>query len=102
MSRSTIKQNIDFIDTYLKPEIGYTYKITSQNGKICIGSTNTPDKRWASHYKCVEDSPLYRRMKSMGVDKFKFEVIDQIECIDIETVLIKECVCMNEYNSIEL
>ena len=41
-------------------------------------------------------------MKSMGVDKFKFEVIDQIECIDIETVLIKECVCMNEYNSIEL
>ena len=37
----------------------------------------------------------------MGLDKFKFEVIDEVEYIDIETLLIKESVYMNEYNSIE-
>ena len=101
MSRSTQKQNINFIDTYLKPEIGYIYKITSENGKIYIGSTNNPDKRWVDHCKCVEDSPLHRSMKLMGVDKFTFEVIDEVEYIDVETLYIKESVLMNEYNSIE-
>ena len=40
-------------------------------------------------------------MKLKGVDRFKFEVIDQVEYIDIETVLIKESTHMNEFNSIE-
>ena len=101
MSRSTQKQNINFIDTYLKPSKGYIYKIVDVNGKHYIGSTNTPDKRWTEHCRMVEDSPLHRSMKLMGLDKFKFEVIDEVEYIDIETLLIKESVYMNEYNSIE-
>jgi len=101
MSKSTKKSNINFIDTYLKPEIGYIYKIVDINGKHYIGSTNTPDKRWTEHCKCIEDSPLHRSMKLLGIDKFEFEVIDEVEYIDIETLLIKESVYMNEYNSIE-
>ena len=101
MSSSTQKQNINFIDTYLKPSKGYIYKITDVKGKYYIGSSNNPDKRWVDHCKCVEDSPLHRSMKLMGVDKFTFEVIDEVEYIDVETLYIKESVLMNEYNSIE-
>ncbi len=34
ISRSTNKSNINFIDIYLKSEVGYIYKIESENGKI--------------------------------------------------------------------
>ena len=101
MSRSTKKSNINFIDTYLQPEIGYIYKITSDTGKIYIGSSNTPDKRWEQHKKSFDTSPLHSAMQSEGIDKFTFEIIDKVEYIDIETMLIKESVLMNEYNSIE-
>ena len=40
-------------------------------------------------------------MQSEGIDKFTFEIIDEVEYIDNETLLIKESVLMNEYNSIE-
>ena len=40
-------------------------------------------------------------MKLLGVDKFKFEVIDTVEYIDNETLLIMESVTMDKYNSIE-
>ena len=40
-------------------------------------------------------------MKLMGVDKFTFEVNDEVEYIDVETLYIKESVLMNEYSSIE-
>ena len=102
MSRSTKKSNINFIDTYLQPETGYIYKITDNNNKVYIGSSNTPEKRWVEHCRCVEDSPLHRSMKELGVDKFTFEIIDEVEYIDVETLLIKESVLMNEYSSIEL
>ena len=101
MSISTQKSNINFIDTYLQPETGYIYKITDNNNKVYIGSSNTPEKRWVEHCRCVEDSPLHRSMKELGVDKFTFEVIDTVEYIDVETLLIKESILINEYNSIE-
>ena len=41
-------------------------------------------------------------MQSEGIDRFTFDIIDEVEYIDIETVLIIESVYMNEYNSIEL
>jgi tRNA A37 threonylcarbamoyladenosine biosynthesis protein TsaE len=87
MSRSTQKSNINFIDTYLKPSKGYIYKITDVNGKYYIGSSNNPDKRWVEHCRCVEDSPLHRSMKLMGVDKFTFEVIDEVEYIDVRNLV---------------
>ena len=40
-------------------------------------------------------------MKELGIENFKFEVIDTVEYIDKETLLIRESVYMNEYNSIE-
>ena len=40
-------------------------------------------------------------MQSEGIDKFTFEVIDSVEYIDVEQLLIKESVLMNEYDSIE-
>jgi hypothetical protein len=40
-------------------------------------------------------------MKELGIETFKFEVIDTVDYIDKETLLIKESVYMNEYNSIE-
>jgi hypothetical protein len=40
-------------------------------------------------------------MKELGIENFKFEVIDTVDYIDKETLLIKESVYMNEYNSIE-
>jgi len=45
MSRSTNKSNINFIDIYLKSEVGYIYTITDNNNKVYIGSTNSPDQR---------------------------------------------------------
>ena len=71
------------------------------NNKIYIGSTNTPDQRWVEHCRCTEDSPLHRSMKELGIENFKFEVIDTVDYIDKETLLIRESVYMNEYNSIE-
>ena len=64
--------------------------------------TNTPDKRWIEHCRCIDDSPLHRSMKLLGVDKFKFEVIDTVEYINNETLLIRELVMMDKYNSIEV
>ena len=40
-------------------------------------------------------------MKELGIENFKFEVIDTVDYIDKETLLIRESVYMNEYNSIE-
>ena len=41
-------------------------------------------------------------MKLLGIDQFKFEVIDTVEYIDKETLLIRESVMMDKYNSIEV
>ena len=41
-------------------------------------------------------------MKLLGIDKFKFEVIDTVEYIDNETLIIRESVMTDKYNSIEL
>ena len=101
MSRSTNKSNINFIDIYLKSEVGYIYTITDNNNKVYIGSTNSPDQRWEQHKTTIDTSPLHTAMQSEGIENFKFEVIDTVDYIDKETLLIKESVYMNEYNSIE-
>ena len=62
------------------------YIITDVNNKIYIGCTNTPVKRWIEHCRCIDDSPLHKSMKLLGVDKFKFEVIDTVENIENETL----------------
>ena len=41
-------------------------------------------------------------MKLLGIDQFKFEVIDTVDYIDKKTLLIMESVYMDKYNSIEM
>jgi hypothetical protein len=96
MSRSTQKSNINFIDICLEPVIGYIYKITDNNNKVYIGSSTNPTQ----HKTTIDTSPLHTAMQSEGIE-FTFEVIDTVEYIDVEQLLIKESVLMNEYNSIE-
>ncbi len=49
----------------------------------------------------IDRSPLHVAMQSGGMDNLTFEVIDKFDDIDKETLLIRESVYMNEYNSIE-
>jgi hypothetical protein len=101
MSRRTNKSNINFIDIYLESVACYIYKVTDNINKVYIGSTNTPDQRWVEHFRCTEDSPLHRSMKEVGIHEFEFEVIDTADYIAKESLMKRESVYMNEYNSIE-
>lgn len=55
------------------------------NGKVYIGYTSNPEKRWEKHQynasyvksKFCELHPLYRSIRKNGIDKFTFEVIYQ-------------------------
>ena len=49
----------------------------------------------------VEDSPLHRSMKLIGVDKFKFEILDEVDYIDPDQLLMRESVLMLKYDTIE-
>lgn len=59
----------------------YLYKITNLvNGKMYIGITNNPTRRWHQHLnykKRIKNSVniLYSAMDKHGIDNFKFEVI---------------------------
>ena len=61
------------------------YKITNTiTGDFYIGSSKNIKHRWVNH-KCPSrwndnpNSPLYLDMKKYGVDKFVFEVIEEVE-----------------------
>ena len=67
-------------------EIGYIYKIVNKiNGKIYIGQTVNPYRRWYDHrYEGKQDkhryqSHLYNAMKKYGVDNFYFEIIEECD-----------------------
>ncbi len=49
----------------------------------------------------VEDSPLHRSMKIIGVDKFKFEVLDEVDYVDPDQLFMRESVLMLKYDAIE-
>ncbi len=50
------------------------------NGKIYIGETIDPDRRWATHKSTAKVNkkqyPLYRSMRKHGIDNFTFEIIE--------------------------
>lgn len=61
----------------------YIYKITnSVNTKVYVGqSVSKPSTRWAQHKhasKRRQDRPLYRDMRSLGIDKFSMTVLEYI------------------------
>ena len=100
MSRSTKRGNINFINYTPPTTTGYIYKITSDEGKIYIGSTNNYIARFESHKKDLDGSPLHQAIQHKGADKFKFEMIEEVPYIDIEQLHILESVYMDKFNSI--
>ena len=61
------------------------YKITNTaTGDFYIGSSKNVKQRWANH-KCQSkwnecpNKQLYKDMKKYGVDKFEFQVIEEVE-----------------------
>ena len=61
------------------------YKITNTiTGDFYIGSSNDVKKRWANH-KCPSslkrfpNNQLYKDMQKYGIDKFEFQVLEEVE-----------------------
>ena len=66
-------------------KISAVYKITNTiTGDFYIGSSKNIKQRWAQH-KCKSrwndnpNSPLYKDMQKYGIDKFEFQVIEEVE-----------------------
>ena len=84
----------------------FIYKITNLiNGKIYIGQTVHPNKRWIEHkYKArneLDNYPIHLAIKKYGEENFSFEVLEETENYDErEKELIKQynSLCPNGYN----
>lgn len=67
------------LDNIMDTTTCYLYVITSsKNKKKYIGITNNPTARWESHKDCAkagDDKPLYRAIRSYGVNSFNFSVL---------------------------
>ena len=66
-------------------KISGVYKITNTiTGDFYIGSSKNVKRRWTKH-KCPSkwnehpNSPLYKDMEKFGVDKFEFEILEEVE-----------------------
>lgn len=58
----------------------YIYKITNlKNGKIYIGQSNNPQKRFKSHMSCRTSKIFSDDIKRYGVDNFSMEVIKKCD-----------------------
>ena len=66
-------------------KISGVYKITNTvTGDFYIGSSNDVKRRWTEHKRQSRwnehpNNPIYIDMKKYGVDKFEFQVIDEVE-----------------------
>lgn len=77
------------------------YKITSPSGRIYIGQSRCIRKRWISYksIECIKGQPkLYRSFKKYGLQKHKFEVIEECEFEDLNRL---ERHYQEIYNSVE-
>ena len=61
------------------------YKITNTiTGDFYIGSSKDVKKRWAAHkhpsvWKRCPSNPMYLDMQKYGIDKFAFEILEEVE-----------------------
>ena len=87
----------------------YIYQITNLiNGKIYIGKTNNPKRRWENH-KCNNnpDMVIARALHKYGVNNFKFEIlyknipIEEIDELERKTIKEKNSLVPNGYNVAE-
>lgn len=84
----------------------FIYKITNLiNGKIYIGQTVHPNRRWIEHKQHamngIDAYPIHLAIKKYGSDNFSFEIIEEVENFNEEEQrLIKEYNSMipNGYN----
>ena len=66
-------------------KISAVYKITNTiTGDFYIGSSKNVKHRWAEHkckssWKKFPNNPMYLDMQKYGVDKFEFEIIEEVE-----------------------
>lgn len=88
MTNETLKQD---------NKIYYLYKITNKiNGKIYIGQTVQPNKRWNQHRNDAANPkiPFHYAIKKYGAQNFEFEIIATCKSQDdtnyIETLLVKQ------------
>lgn len=89
-------------------ELGYIYKIENKiNGKVYIGQTKNPRKRWHDHKACGKNgsrkqrNKMYDDMKKYGVDNFRFSIIEECETLsmgDRETYWIMKYDAQNPDN----
>lgn len=81
--------------------IYYLYRITNIiNGKIYIGQTVQPNKRWNQHRNDAARPkyPLHFSIKKHGAHNFKFEVIAYCSCQDNANWIEEELI--NQYDSL--
>ena len=66
-------------------KISGIYKITNTvTGDFYIGSSKDVKQRWASHkipsaWKKCPNNPMYQDMQNYGVDKFDFQILEEVE-----------------------
>lgn len=75
------------------------YKITSPSGKIYIGQSKNVLFRWRYHYlklHCSSQRHLYNSLVKYGADKHLFEILEECEADELDTLEIKYIL---EYNS---
>lgn len=56
------------------------YKITSPSGRVNIGQSWDIDRRWDEYKKrsCIQQPLVYRSFSKYGVDKHRFEVLQEL------------------------
>lgn len=91
----------------LKTFTGIIYKYTNKiNGKVYIGQTINPKKRYYDHKNAKEDSLFHRAVKKYGFSSFKYDILFNITCnnqLDLENTLnSKETICIKYYDSTNL
>ena len=66
-------------------KISAVYRITNTiTGDFYIGSSKNVKQRWANHkcksmWKQCPNNPMYQDMQKYGVDKFVFEILEEVE-----------------------
>lgn len=66
-------------------KISAVYKITNTiTGDFYVGSSKNVKLRWAAHkfkssWKRFPNNPMYLDMQKYGIDKFVFEIIEEVE-----------------------
>ena len=78
---------------------GIIYKFENIiNGKVYIGQTVRPKKRYWEHCSGKEDSLISKAIQKYGIENFKYEVL---ETVDKEHLNDREIYWIEYYNSVE-